>query len=257
LNSSDDRNERLIVVPFRPKRKLWILLLLIVGYAVVATTSYRGGQSIAEKQVVVAVEAGKEALKEENTQILKELSDLKSQIVVHQQHVVVQQKAVEMVRKENQGLQNQIDQLEEQLAYYQRVVRPDSNDKGLLISELDLEPTTTDNGYHYAFNLVQISGRDRLGGYVNINVIGHYSDQDGQEILNFNQLNKEVGTKGERVGFKYFQELKGELTLPKNFLPKQVEISADITTGKKVFLKRLFEWRVRESVVDVEKAKKQ
>ncbi len=250
---SSQGGDKLIVVPYRPKRKLWILLLLVFGYLFVAFSAYLGGQAVALQHGESTLDRAQQ--EEQRIRLMRaEKHALQEQVAIHRQHVVMEQQALRIVKKENKYLQERISELEEQVAYYQRVVTPDASDKGLLLGQLELEKTVEASTYQFSLHIVQVSGVGRVAGYVDLTILGTEAGQKREYSLH--ELNAKVKTKGIRVGFRNFQALMDVIKLPERFQPQQVAVEANLLEGKRVKLRRLYDWRIKESVVDVEKTEK-
>lgn len=248
--SGDNGDDKLIVVPYRPMRKLWLLLIMLLGYGAVALAAYVGGQIVAIRHGNVPFNHGMV----EDVQIRKlenEIERLHEQIAIQEQNVLLEKGAMEIMRKENLNLQDTISRLEERVAYYERVIHPDSKEKGLLIDQLNLMPLEADREYEFTFNLVQVAGGEKVSGYADVKVFGIESGESKSYKLQ--DLADGVGAKGIRVGFRNFQSLKGKLVLPAGFEPNKIEVYADFSGGKKVKLRKSYDWREKESGLDVEK----
>lgn len=257
MTDSANKNEKLIVVPYRPRRKLWILALSLMGYLSVAAGAYFGGQYIAERYGA-SQEQYNHPLTQKSATFEQQIAELREQLEIQKNHVALEKQAVEFVRQDNKQLEKIIAQLKEQVTYYQRVVRPGNKDKGLIISDLELKGTVDRRRYRYAFSLVQISGAAHIRGFVKVDIVGEKLDKGVRQTAEYSlaDLDPNVAASGMKVGFRNFQEISGEFVLPKLFIPKKVEIRAVIKEGKKVTLRRLYDWRVEAHSLSVDQTEK-
>jgi hypothetical protein len=138
-------------------------------------------------------------------------------------------------------LQNEILELKQQVSFYQGIVAPSESASGLSIAELEFRSIGESGGYHYKLVLSQTRQKVQLvkgKGHIYINGL-----LDGAEKqLNVSLLTK---TKKEReltLRFKYFQNIEGDVVLPKGFIPSGVLI--DLRPSGKGYsrVKKNYDW---------------
>ena len=245
------QNDQLIVVPYRPRRKLWMLLITLLGYSVVAIGSYYGAQLVVQQRSMVPASLLVVQPPAEVAELEASIAQLEEQIAIYQQNGKVERQAIELVRQENKQLLDQISGLEEQVAYYKRVMNTDKRDKGLVIGKMLIKSTTEPMRFRYNFNLIQVSGSSRVGGKVFVTLLGVEYGQKREIPLK--ELSDSVDNIGIKVGFHNFQSIQGELVITDGFQPEQVEIIAQFDSGKSVRLRKVYDWAVQETLSDVGK----
>ena len=124
----------------------------------------------------------------------------------------------------------------EQLYFYRKVIAPEDLPKGVSILSAQLERPTDDG--HFPFELVlRASGADgkTTKGSVRLRMTGV---ADGVE----RHLPMSAFYQGdERFSFKYFQRLKGRISVPRHFAPSSVEVN--VQTARADPMSRSFAWR--------------
>lgn len=245
------KQERLVLVPHHPVRRVFVQICLILAYFAIATASYFSGQWVA---VMDQQDASTERDKlMALTQTLQDqVSKQRDELVFFQQGTEVERQAVETLRKENKKLLDRIAELEEATAHYQRVLTPDKEDDGLVIGRLELKPTAVPNRYRYNFNLIQVSGKTRVQGQAFVKVMGMEAGIKTEKLLQDLTIDaEEMEENGIKLGFRNYQAIGGELILPDGFTPEQVEIVAQFTGRKAVRLRKVYDWSVQEMSSDV------
>lgn len=121
-------------------------------------------------------------------------------------------------------------QVKKQLAFYEKVMAPEKEADGLVIDKVKLSATQSPNHYDFQVILVQQLLKKRYAkGYITLKVIGSLDNKPAQLTLNdISNLTK----KDLSFSFQYFQVFDGGFTLPEDFVPEKVQISAILTKSK-------------------------
>ena len=180
----------------------------------------------------------------------KQLAELKQQSAIYEQDAELSRQAAEIVRKENKSLLDRLSDLEKANVLYHRVLTPEKDDKGLAIGQLELKSTSDKQRFRYNFNLMQVSGRQRVKGIVYITLFGVIDGVKSQIKLSELPASK-MKQEGISVGFRNFQSIDGELVLREGFTPERVEIVTQFSGRKTVRLRKVYDWSVEESHYDV------
>ena len=72
-----------------------------------------------------------------------------------------------------------------------------------------------------------------------IDIVGEESST--QRSLSLAELSQE-SEYPIKFGFLYFEDFRGQITLPKEFLPQEVRVTAEVDTGHR--FERVFAWSV-------------
>lgn len=121
-------------------------------------------------------------------------------------------------------------QVKKELAFYEKVMAPEKEVDGLVIDNIKVSSSQSPNYYHFQVVLVQQQlKKSYVKGYVDLEIIGSLANKPSQLSL----PDISTVTKTElSFSFKYFQVLEGTFTLPENFTPEKVQISAVLTKTK-------------------------
>lgn len=237
------KQERMVVVPYRPARRVIIGLILIIGVAASAA-----GGFLYSYYVTIESQQGELAGREELSQELQtrelENSDLRRQIAILDRSSVLDQRATEEVQSTIMSLRERVAQLEQDIVYYRQVVSDETGETGLVISQLDLSTTSETGVYSYKLVLRQLDadGDSFLIGFVNINLVGSQGEE--QVVVPLRELSQEQEDLDIRLRFKYFQNIEGSLTLPDGFEPERVQIAAVSTEPVAKDINQDFSWVV-------------
>ena len=154
------------------------------------------------------------------------------------------QRATEEVQGTIRGLRDRVAQLEQDVVYYRQVVSDETEDTGLIISQLDIDATRQSNRFRYKLVLRQqdADGDTFLTGHVNVNLVGSQGEE--QQILALRDLSAEQDQLDIPLRFKYFQNIEGELVLPDNFVPDRLQIAAVSDEPIEKSINQNFSWVV-------------
>lgn len=219
------KQEKMIVVPYRPRRRFFFTALLMLCVMVSAAGGFGYGyyRTILTQE---AEQADREQLQGELDIVNIENSDLRRQIAILERSSQMDQRATAEVQTTISRLQQRIAQLEQDIVYYRGVVSEETEHTGLIIGQFDISATNTPRRYRYKLVMRQqdADGDTYLTGHANVNLIG--SDAEGQVVYPLREISETEDQLDIRLRFKYFQNIEGELTLPEGFEPERVQIAA-------------------------------
>lgn len=243
---------QLILVPYRPGQRakrivLWSLTLLLTAALCFTAGYYRG-----IRQNLHMVEQRTE-MRGEITQLQAQLKQLQEDAAIHRHGNELERQASERVRKENIVLQDRVSELEEAVAFYKGIMAPEGNEKGLRIERFELSRTASIKRFRYKVVMTQVADNGNyIKGNVKMNLLG--TRQGSRESIPFDKVAKDwAGGDGALFNFRFFQDIGGELVIPDEFVPEQVEVIAQSKGRKAVRLERRFEWKLNEVLSDVGK----
>lgn len=176
-----------------------------------------------------------------------------------EQKVAVMQQSVDNLAAENQSLQSRINALQialdvanltnqqnllslqeslaresalkEQLGFYQRVMAPELTQDGFVVERIEVSPTPSTNNYSVSMILLQHENiKATINGDLDITITGSLAGKPASFLLP--DLQDEPKTPLS-FGFKYFQVINTNITLPENFEPQNFEISTDVYKYKR------------------------
>jgi len=219
------KQEKMVVVPHRPRQRFVFTCLLLIGVGVAAA----GGFSYGYYKTMLTQEieqADRTELRSEVDRVTVENSDLRRQIAILERSSQMDQRANAEVQSTISTLRQRIAQLEEDIVYYRGVVSEETEHTGLIIGEFDISATGVPGRYRYKLVMRQqdADGDTFLTGHANVNLIGN--NGGSQMIFPLREVSDDEDELDIRLRFKYFQNIEGELALPEGFEPERVQIAA-------------------------------
>src|SRR5690606_1240976 len=146
--------------------------------------------------------------------LLRENSELKQQLITLEQSTAVDKQALAEVQETLVTQRDAIAQLQEDLMFYKQIAVPENAEaeRGLVIGRIELFSARQAGRIRYKIEIRQVGDSDRLQGHANVNIIG---DKDGERVtLPLQELAVRDLEVDIPLGFRYFQNLEGEIVLP-------------------------------------------
>ncbi|MDF1643801.1 MAG: hypothetical protein P1U80_06425 [Pseudomonadales bacterium] len=155
--------------------------------------------------------------------------------------VELKKKTEQLTRAEMIQLTNQLVELQRENRIFRKVMDPQSFEKGLSIRSWDIKPSVL--LHHFKFELViqQLASRHPLlNGSVVVEISGV---EDGlPRTISLDKLSDEIDKQKIKLRFRYFQEIRGEMVLPENFIPETVSVTARSRGKRPQLREKSFEW---------------
>jgi hypothetical protein len=194
-----------------------IVLCIFVGYRM--GNFYHNFQySTLEKQKIRLAE-----MYEKQSNQVELIHTLEVELAVEQ---LASQNAQKMLKK--MSLENY--QVKKELAFYEKVMAPEKEADGVVIDNIKIMASQSPNHYSFQIVLVQQQIKKRYTkGYIGLSIIGSLKNKPSQ--LSLTEIST-LTTKELSFNFKYFQVLEGAFTLPENFAPEKLQLSAILTKNK-------------------------
>lgn len=145
------------------------------------------------------------------------------------QEVSTLRRSDQISREANRDLERTLAERDEEIAglradiaFYERFVGATGQRRGLSVHDLNLRLQSTD-AWHFVATLTQNLNRGAINsGRVTLSVEGTRNDR--LEKLSWSNLRKQNNAPGVGYSFKYFQQVEGEVILPKDFKPLRVTV---------------------------------
>jgi hypothetical protein len=145
------------------------------------------------------------------------------------QEVSTLRRSDQISREANRDLERTLAERDEEIAalradiaFYERFVGATGQRRGLSVHDLDMTLQSGDV-WHFVATLTQNLNRGAVNtGRVTLLVEGTRNDR--LEKLSWSSLRKQTNAPGEGYSFKYFQQVEGEVMLPKDFKPLRVTV---------------------------------
>jgi len=236
--------DKLIVVKHQPGIKWKRRLVFISGVVIVGVIGFLVGSyqiKARHEQAISQLDqlSGEYAqLKEGETLLRQQVTNLESGRTIDN-----------LAKAEIQGtiksLKSTISQLKKDISFYQNIMAPSDNARGLQVQKVEISAGQSENRFDYKIVLAQVAdNKAYVSGVLAVNLLGIQDDQ--QVILPLRDIS-EVLELGIKFRFKYFQNIVGELTLPRGFVPEEIHLVAQSKGKKASRLEQTFEWKQRVS----------
>ena len=233
------KSYEMVVVTNRPIFRVMATTLLICGVCLFGMFTYYEG-----KERGMAIRAGWLV---EHNQLREELLAASKQIKLMQKEVAtlrvgsaIDEKANAEIRDTVELQQESIAELKEEISFYKGVMAPGSDQKGLRVESFDVSIPDASNKVEYSLLLTQVvENHELVQGKVEVSVSGMMGRNE--EILALNKLDDDK-VHPVSFRFRYFQNINGEMVIPKGFEPQKVQIVAQTSGRKSQRLERSFTW---------------
>jgi len=215
-----------------------LVVLILASWALFEYGRYRAGFD--------SINAQKEFFQLESTiySFEEQMELLREENAVMERAAQVERKAYAEVDNSLKALQAEILELNGELAFYRGIISPRSASQGLHLQSYKLIPNGELRGYRYEISLTQVLKHSRLAkGKVRLNIEG--IENGHQKLLHLNQLT-ENRIKELNFKFKYFQNFKGNITLPEEFIAKRVSLQVLPRGREKDMIEKVFDWPFKE-----------
>lgn len=237
------KQEQMVVVPYRPRRRALFITVLVsvVAASVVSGFLYGYCQGLSAQG---AVQDERDKLKAELSALRIQNTDLSRQVAILDRSSMVDQRATVEVQATIRNLREQLAQLQQDVVFYRQVVSSDTIDTGLIVGQMNIYGTSDPGRFRYKLVMRQqdADGDSYLRGHVNVNLVGRRGDE--QMIFALRDISDEQDQLDIRLGFKYFQTIEGELALPAGFEPERIQIVAVATEPVGKSIDQYFSWMV-------------
>ena len=212
---------RLQVVEASAWRKPVVMLSLgVIGVACILL-----GFVLGQNQVVVA-RVSSALLSQDLNEAQVRLQQMEGELIDARLNAQVASEAAESLRQDLALMQSSHQELQQEVTFYKSLMDPGSLVQGLQITELELAPGGTPLEYRFQLLLTQVAQRrSYIAGDVRVDVIGQQGEDPAEVVLSLTEMT-EVAKYHLKFKFRYFQDLSGSMTLPEQFVPKRVLITA-------------------------------
>ncbi len=218
----------------------WQRALLTVGVAATCALGIYGGYWLGQAKAGLD-RTYAESLESINTASIGEIGRLNDALVEAGLAREVDLQTAQELRESIKGLRGEIAALTEEVTFYKSLMAPSSLPRGLQIAEFDLLPTGERNQFSFHLLLTQVeSRRDWIQGDVRLSVHGR-----DEQVLSLTEI-AEADNYPLKFRFRYFQGLSGTITLPGDFEPESVVITARRRGTNTADLTKTFAWTIAE-----------
>jgi len=206
------------------------------GVALICSLGVAGGYWLggAKSGLDASYMASLESMQAANSE---RIAELQARLVAAGLNNDVDTQTVAELRETIKTLRDELATLNDEVTFYKSLMAPSSLARGLQIAEFAVEPTGKEKQFTFHLLLTQVeSRRDWIQGEVDLLVRG-----GGQQVLSLTEI-ADADTYPLTFRFRYFQDLSGIITLPEDFEPESVEITARRRGASAKDLSRSFVW---------------
>jgi hypothetical protein len=239
------KQERLSLVRYDPWHKFWRSVYFLLFTAAVAAGCFFGGQ-YASLNELRALGLERDQLQEQIVAADQEIRTFRQRVAVLEKGGEVDRQAAEGIRQTVKELKIQVATLEEEVSFYKGIMAPSTQDKGLRISKIDIQPLEQSSMFRYSIMMTQVADNTSyIKGLAAVNFVGIEAGK--RKIIPLRDLDEKINELGVKFSFRYFQEVAGEVTMPANFKVEQVQVVLQSTGSKAQRVEETFEWSQKEA----------
>lgn len=216
------RQDDLIIEPRAQGSRVLRFFFFVFLLVAIAAGGYFSGYANSRLQI--------KNLRSERDALVSDLGALRASVASLREQLAIFEKGDEIDRRTSENLRETVSvlgltvtQLEEEVAFYKSIMSPEDGEEGLKIHSVDIVPTDNPSQFHYSVVLAQVKTNSKtVRGRVLMAVSG---SQAGENVtLPLASLSDEVDSEGPEYRFRYYQEISGNLLLPQDFIPEQIQI---------------------------------
>jgi hypothetical protein len=192
------------------------------------------GRMLFEKSNFASVQERNEILEVLNSDYQDKLVQKDTEISVLRTENKVKQQAVEILQKDYKNSIDKQNELRTDISFYQKLLSPDTENKGLRVFENQLTQLT-DGSFKLTIVLVQKIERAReISGKISVELLGQINKEKSSVILN--------NTDTSSYKFKYFQNISLSFSLPEGFKAEQLVVKLKPSIKKAKSVTQISDW---------------
>ena len=153
----------------------------------------------------------------------------------------IERDAYELANEELVKLQQELLAQKEELVFYRGIVSPKDAALGVNLQSFEMRKKNSQNQYSYKMILTKNGKSTRkISGGAIVRIRGERAGSVSE--LKLSDLALEKSEKVTKFSFRYFQVFEGDITLPDDFMPFEVEIGIKPTTKKVKSFSETISW---------------
>ncbi len=153
----------------------------------------------------------------------------------------IERDAYELANQELVKLQQQLLSQKEELAFYRGIVSPKDATLAVNLQTFEMRKKNNQNQYSYKMILTK-SGKSTRKIYGGAKIVIRGENDSGVKELKMTDLSLNNPGKETKFAFRYFQVFEGDIALPADFKPFEVEIGIKPTTKKVKSFSETISW---------------
>ncbi len=193
---------------------------MLVGTAVIGVVCLIIGFALGQDKVVTD-RISNALLSKDLAQFRTRVVALEADLIDARLNVDVQHAASNALREEMASELEKSTLLTEEVTFYKGLMSPSSLSKGLQVEELEITRSTGERQYSFKLLLTQVAlRRSYIAGDVRVDLIG-----ESEAVRSLTELGV-LKAYPLKFRFRYFQDLAGRITLPVDFVPVRILVTA-------------------------------
>lgn len=193
---------------------------MLVGTAVIGVVCLIIGFALGQDKVV-SDRISHALLGKDLAQSRARVVELEADLIDARLNVDVQHAASNALREEMASELEKSALLTEEVTFYKGLMSPSSLSKGLQVEELEITRSTGERQYSFKLLLTQVAlRRSYIAGDVRVDLIG-----ESEAVRSLTELGV-LKAYPLKFRFRYFQDLAGRITLPADFVPVRILVTA-------------------------------
>lgn len=229
---------RILIAIKRPG--LWLLALLAILLAVITLiwSAYLYGQREAGFDRSQAMNAVSE-LHQQLEDLQKRYDENQHKAAMIKRTSQIDDDANEQLKKSLNDSQQEVMSLKKELAFYKSVVTPEHEKRSVAIQTISLQQDETGE-YRYKIMVSQRGRNDKVvRGRIEIKIEG--TEAGKVKVLSLSDVSNKTKNV-TKFGFKYFQNFKGTMSLPKSFTPENLRVVVTPSSWGVDKIDELYSW---------------
>ena len=239
---TDPRNDsgQMVVVRQRRGEGVRRLLILLVFSLVCGIGGFwLGGYYYHDRYQ--ATSEGFESVREERDRLQEKVTGQRQELIGLRRDQEVDQHSLRQAQNSIRELEHTLKERKSEITFYKSIMAPGDIESGLHVFRLDLEPTRDDKRWRYNLVLSQIGDNNRfVSGHVNVELIGYVDGN--RKTLPLDQISDSRDKTDIEFRFRYFQSVDGDMTIPEDFRPDSIQVTAVADRGNQRS-ERMFRWQ--------------
>lgn len=193
---------------------------MLVGTAVIGVVCLIIGFALGQDKVVTD-RISNALLSKDLAQSRARVVELEADLIDARLNVDVQHAASNALREEMASELEKSTLLTEEVTFYKGLMSPSSLSKGLQVEELEITRSAGERQYSFKLLLTQVAlRRSYIAGDVRVDLIG-----ESEAVRSLTELGV-LKAYPLKFRFRYFQDLAGRITLPVDFVPVRILVTA-------------------------------
>ena len=212
-----------------------VLMMAVVAGAVwwIVVNSYRiAGKSVDEVQQRI------NTLSEENAALKQEVTASRASLVERDRQLQIEKAAQTELARTVAQLQEENSGLKDDLAFLRKLMSSGATPEGIVLSDVQINPDGTANGYRYRILLTQ-GGQRKQDFRGKVQIVAHVA-QNGQAAT-ITYPEPSAGAAADTAGavdFRFYQKVEGRFAIPEGSTLKSADVRVLAMPGGQVKLSR-------------------